>query len=113
MGIRNFTVISIGENTSVHEDPSGAAGSVAIPSTASGNPPKFLRIKTFGGSAGADLSVTPATSAGNGVFATGMVMASAAAGSSQILNVHGFSFIRYDVGTVTDGKLCLTPLEDF
>ncbi len=112
MGIRNFPVITVGTDTSTHQSVSGA-GAVSIPNLQSGENPKFLRIKAYGGDAVEDfVSVTPDIAANSGVFATGMVL-SLFYGDVVILNVHGYSHIGFDIQGTGGGTIDLAPLEDF
>jgi hypothetical protein len=91
-----------------------AAGSVAIPDTANGNPPKYVFICVYGADETETLTVAPSHGAVDGVAETDFPLP-VRTDASVILNVVGYDFIRYDgfpVGfSIT--SLSIVALEDF
>lgn len=108
--------ISPEQSVSVSTDFSG--GSIPIPTKDNGDLASFVRVQAFVDDAAAGfangVTVSPDYSAAVGAAATDFAITPMS--GPVILNVHGYSHIRYDrvaSGAGTTVGICFTPLENF
>jgi len=111
---QNFPYITVGVNNSLTQATINTSGSDAIPTMTNGTKPKYLHIKCFAGDAGDTYTVSPRHGAVAGDDTKGFPLSMRGV-SEVILNVTGYSHIGWDfvTGSVGNGHLMYTPLEDF
>lgn len=117
MGIRNFPVISIGENRGARSVVA-AAGQINLSAitTSGGSTPKYVYCAVSGGTAGNIIVISPEYTGGSigGAEIDNAWPLSLDDADWIILNVHGFFRISFNtyVGDGTSFLHCI-PLEDF
>jgi hypothetical protein len=107
---KNFAVISIGnaEGTNTANIDSGAA--ITIPLLAGGVQPKFIYVAIGGGPATNKCVIAPGDTV---VFANEGYVLQSATNCSVILNVHGYTELRYHETGDGTSTLYIYPLSDF
>jgi hypothetical protein len=111
MGLRDFPVLSIGENQgSVLAATTSTFA--AIPTMSNGKLPKFLYILAHGGSGGTRVTVSPSNASSGGSQDLGFVL-DCLWPTAIILNVHGYSVIRSARRGGLTSFIRMYPLEDF
>jgi hypothetical protein len=111
---QNFPVVTIAPGNGVQVADIFEPGSVAIPTTSNGNLPKYVYVSAYGPDDSETLMVAPAIGAGDGDASIDFPLP-VRTNSSVILNVHGYTFIRYaqEPALASSLHLSVVALEDF